>query len=61
MSGFADPLSTLDTLFLAAERDHAPMHIGTTLVFEKGPFAPETIVYPFNLVRERGVVSNTRA
>jgi TonB family protein len=29
--------------------------------FEKGPFAPETIVYPFNLVRERGVVSNTRA
>jgi len=39
MSGFADPLSTLDTLFLAAERDHAPMHIGATLVFEKGPFA----------------------
>lgn len=29
--------------------------------FEKGPFAPETIVYPFNLVRERGVISNTRA
>src|SRR5205085_11274764 len=27
--------------------------------FEKGPFAIETIVYPFNLVRERGVVSNT--
>ena len=29
--------------------------------FEKGPFATETIVYPFNLVRDRGVVSNTRA
>ena len=29
--------------------------------FEKGPFATETIVYPFNLVRNRGVVSNTRA
>ena len=28
--------------------------------FEKGPFATETIVYPFNLVRDRGVVSNTR-
>jgi hypothetical protein len=28
--------------------------------FEKGPFAPETIVYPFNLVRDRGVMSNTR-
>jgi hypothetical protein len=27
--------------------------------FEKGPFAVETIVYPFNLVRDRGVVSNT--
>ena len=29
--------------------------------FEKGPFAIETIVYPFNLVRNRGVMSNTRA
>jgi len=29
--------------------------------FEKGPFAPETIVYPFNLVRAPGVISNTRA
>jgi len=29
--------------------------------FEKGPFATETIVYPFNLVRNRGVVSNTKA
>jgi hypothetical protein len=29
--------------------------------FEKGPFATETIVFPFNLVRNRGVVSNTRA
>jgi hypothetical protein len=28
--------------------------------FERGPFAPETIVYPFNLVRDRGVMSNTR-
>jgi hypothetical protein len=28
--------------------------------FEKGPFAIETIVYPFNLVRDRGVISNTR-
>lgn len=28
--------------------------------FEKGPYAPETIVYPFNLVRDRGVMSNTR-
>ena len=28
--------------------------------FERGPFAIETIVYPFNLVRDRGVVSNTR-
>jgi outer membrane biosynthesis protein TonB len=28
--------------------------------FEKGPFAIETIVYPFNLVRNRGVMSNTR-
>src|SRR3954470_7440831 len=27
--------------------------------FEKGPFAVETIVYPFNLVRDRGVISNT--
>jgi hypothetical protein len=29
--------------------------------FEKGPFAIETIVYPFNLVRNSGVMSNTRA
>ncbi|HEY7232752.1 MAG TPA: AgmX/PglI C-terminal domain-containing protein [Gemmatimonadaceae bacterium] len=29
--------------------------------FEKGPFAIEKIVYPFNLVRNRGVMSNTRA
>jgi hypothetical protein len=29
--------------------------------FEKGPFAVETIVYPFNLVRDRGVISNTRS
>ena len=28
--------------------------------FERGPFAPETIVYPFNLIRDRGVLSNTR-
>lgn len=28
--------------------------------FEKGPFAIETIVYPFNLVRDRPVLSNTR-
>ena len=28
--------------------------------FEKGPFAVETIVYPFNLVRDRPVMSNTR-
>ena len=28
--------------------------------FEKGPFATETIVYPFNLVRDRPIISNTR-
>jgi TonB family protein len=28
--------------------------------FEKGPYGLETIVYPFNLVRARGVISNTR-
>ena len=28
--------------------------------FERGPYALETIVYPFNLVRERSVMSNTR-
>ena len=28
--------------------------------FEKGPFQIETIVYPFNLVRDRPVLSNTR-
>ncbi|HKW49185.1 MAG TPA: AgmX/PglI C-terminal domain-containing protein [Gemmatimonadaceae bacterium] len=28
--------------------------------FERGPFAVETIVFPFNLVRDRGVISNTR-
>ena len=28
--------------------------------FEKGPFAIETFVYPFNLVRNPGVISNTR-
>lgn len=28
--------------------------------FERGPYKAETIVYPFNLVRDRGVVSNTR-
>lgn len=28
--------------------------------FEKGPFVIETIVFPFNLVRDRGVISNTR-
>ena len=27
--------------------------------FERGPFATETIVYPFNLVRERGNAVNT--
>jgi WS/DGAT/MGAT family acyltransferase len=41
MTGFADPLSMLDTLFLAAEHEHAPMHIGATLVFEKGPLATD--------------------
>ena len=39
MAAFADPLSTLDALFLAAEHGHTPMHIGATLVFETGPFA----------------------
>jgi len=29
--------------------------------FERGPYQLETIVYPFNLVRDRAVVSNTRA
>jgi len=28
--------------------------------FERGPFAIETIVFPFNLVRDRGVMNNTR-
>lgn len=28
--------------------------------FEKGPFVIETIVYPFNLVRDRPIISNTR-
>ena len=28
--------------------------------FEKGPYGFETIVYPFNLVRDRPVMSNTR-
>ncbi|HEY2026707.1 MAG TPA: AgmX/PglI C-terminal domain-containing protein, partial [Gemmatimonadaceae bacterium] len=28
--------------------------------FERGPFAVETIVYPFNLVRDRPIMSNTR-
>jgi outer membrane biosynthesis protein TonB len=28
--------------------------------FERGPFALETIVYPFNLVRDHPVISNTR-
>ena len=27
--------------------------------YERGPFATEIIVYPFNLVRERGTVINT--
>ncbi len=39
MAAFADPLSTLDALFLAAEHGHTPMHIGATLVFETGPYA----------------------
>ena len=29
--------------------------------FEKGPYATETIVYPFKLVHERGSVINTRS
>ena len=28
--------------------------------FERGPYALETIVYPFHLVRDRPVISNTR-
>jgi hypothetical protein len=28
--------------------------------FERGPYKAETIVYPFNLVRDRGVISTTR-
>jgi TonB family protein len=28
--------------------------------FEKGPYAIETIVFPFNLVRDHAVMSNTR-
>jgi hypothetical protein len=28
--------------------------------FERGPYALETIVYPFNLVRDRPILSNTR-
>jgi len=39
MTPFADPLATLDALFLAAEHPDVPMHIGATLVFEGGPFA----------------------
>lgn len=29
--------------------------------FERGPYALETIVYPFHLVRDRPVMSNTRS
>lgn len=29
--------------------------------FERGPYALETIVYPFNLVRDHPLISNTRA
>jgi hypothetical protein len=29
--------------------------------FERGPYTTETIVYPFNLVRDAGVMRNTRA
>lgn len=29
--------------------------------FERGPYALETIVYPFNLVRDRPLMSNTRS
>lgn len=28
--------------------------------FERGPYKAETIVYPFNLVRDRNVITNTR-
>jgi WS/DGAT/MGAT family acyltransferase len=37
MDWFADPLSTLDTLCLAAERPGVPLHIGATLVLDGGP------------------------
>ena len=37
MSSHADPLSSLDSVFLGAEGEHTPMHIGATLVFDQGP------------------------
>jgi len=42
LTWFADPLSPLDTLFLAAEHPTVPMHIGATLVFEGGPLLTRT-------------------
>ena len=41
MTWFADPLSTLDSFFVAAEHPDVPMHIGATLIFEMGAFAPD--------------------
>ena len=37
MTPFAEPLSTLDSMFLVAERDDVPMHIGAALVLEAKP------------------------
>jgi len=63
-SGRVEDAEVASSALMGAGRREVESCITSTMRnwrFEKGPFAPEAIVYPFNLVRERGVVSNTRA
>ena len=61
-SGRVQSASVASSALQGLGRDEVEACITTVVKnwrFEKGPFATETIVYPFNLVRERGTVVNT--
>jgi TonB family protein len=63
-SGRVEDAEVSSSALSGAGRQEVEACITTTVRnwrFERGPFAPETIVYPFNLVRDRSVMSNTRA
>lgn len=63
-SGRVEEAEVSSSALFGAGREQVETCITSTVRnwrFERGPYALETIVYPFNLVRDRPVISNTRA